>query len=180
LLARAGGAYQRPIHVNQGAVEEGAWLLGPNLEARVIEDIEQRVDVLAGEAPTEIASGRGVGNTPGTKGVEKVLIVTAEFDVLQAGAIAQGVVSEVEDVVRFMVRQMDLQEVEFGINRLDEAELSSQGVKGANAAVANTADACRSLVMNVAGGKEGLATTAEVRFVEAALDASLAVVKPPP
>src|SRR5262249_17001072 len=178
LLARAGRAHQRAIHVDQGAVEEGPRLLGPHLQARVIDDIEQRIDVLAGEATAEIASGGRVGNAAGTEGVEEVLLISAQLDVLQAGAIAQRIVGEVEDMVGFMVRQMDLEDVELGVDSLHEAELSCQGVEGANATVANAPDACGSLVMDVAGGEQRLAAATEVGFVEATLDTSLAVVKP--
>jgi hypothetical protein len=132
--------------------------------------------VLAGEAAAEVTGGRRVGDASGSKGVEKSLIIATQFNVLQTSAIAEGVVGEVEDVVGFMVRQMDLQEVEFAINGRDKAELSSQGMESANAAVANAPDAGRSLVMDVAGGEARLAAAAEVGFVEAALDSPLAVV----
>jgi hypothetical protein len=74
---------------------------------------------------------------------------------------------------------MDLKDVELGINSLNEAELSGQGVKGANATVVNAPDTRGGLVMDVAGGEQRLAAAAEVGFVEAPLNTPLAVVKPP-
>jgi hypothetical protein len=74
---------------------------------------------------------------------------------------------------------MDLEEVEFGVDSLNEAELPRQGVEGANATVVNATDTRRGFVMDVAGGEQRLATATEVGFVEASLDTALAVVKPP-
>ena len=75
-----------------------------------------------------------------------------------------------------MVRQMDLEDVEFGVDGLNEAKLTRQGMEGTNAAVANATDSSRGFVMNVAGREERLAAATEVGFVEAALETSLAVV----
>jgi len=68
--------------------------------------------------------------------------------------------------------------VELSINSCNEAQLSRQSMEGTNAAVADATDTSRSFVMNVAGGEERLAAATEVGFVEAALNTSLAVVKP--
>jgi hypothetical protein len=134
--------------------------------------------VVAVETAAEVAGGGRIGNTSSAEGVEKVLIMAPQFDVLQASAVTERVVGEVKDVVGFMVRQMNLEDVQLAVDGVNEAELPGQGVQGTNAAVANAANACRRFVMNVAGGEHGLATATEVGFVEAALDASLAVVKP--
>jgi hypothetical protein len=152
--------------------------MGPSLQAGVVDDVEQGIDMLAAEAAAEVASGRGIGDAPGAQGVEKVLVVAAEFDVLQAGPVAQGVVGDVEDMVGFVVRQVDLEEFEFVVEGVDEAELSDEGVHGADATVGDTTDASGSLVVDVGGGEHGSGAAAEVGLVKALLDAALAVVKP--
>src|SRR5947209_661292 len=48
----------------------------------------------------------------GAEGVEEVLVLAAEFEALQAGAVAQGVVGEGEDVVGPVVGQVDLEDVQ--------------------------------------------------------------------
>jgi hypothetical protein len=113
------------------------------------------------------------------EGVEEVLVLAAQFDVLKAGAVAKGVVGDVEDVVGFVVGQVNDQEVELAVNGVDEAELSCQGMDGADAAVSDAADAAGGLIVNVGGSEHGSGTAAEAGGVETSLDAALAVVQPP-
>ena len=127
------------------------------------------------EAAAEVAGGGRVGDAAGAQGVEEDFVVAAQFEVLQAGAVAQGVVGEVEDVVGLVVGQVDLEQVQAVVDGVDEAELAGQGVDGADAAVADAAGAVGDLVVDVAGGEHRLAAAAQVGLVEAALDAALAV-----
>ena len=110
-------------------------LPGPGLDADVVEDVQERVHILGLEAPAEIAGGGRIGDAAGAQGIEEDLVVAAQFDVLQAGAVAQGVVGEVEDVIRLVVRQMDLEQVQPVVDGLGEPELAHQEVHGADAAV---------------------------------------------
>jgi predicted peroxiredoxin len=103
LLAGTGGGDQAAIHVNLGTLEESVGLLGPNLEPRIVDDIEQGVNVVACEASAEVACGSRVGDASCAQGLEEVLVVAAEFDVLEAGAVAEGVVGDVEDVIGLVV-----------------------------------------------------------------------------
>src|SRR5439155_20567205 len=124
-------------------------LPGPGLRARVIEDIQERVHVLGLEASAEIAGGGGIGDAAGAKGVEEHLVVAAQFDVFQAGAIAQSVVGEVEDVIRLVVRQVDAQQVQSAVDGLGQPKLAHQQVHGTDAAVADTAAALADYILDV-------------------------------
>ena len=104
LFALAGGRGQGAVQVDGGAGEEVVRLLGPDASAGDVEGVDQGLDVAVREAPTEVAGRGGVGNASRAQGVEKVFVGAAEFDVLQTGAVAEGVVGEVEDVVGFVVR----------------------------------------------------------------------------
>ena len=64
------------------------------------------------EAAAEVAGGGRIGDAAGAQGVEEDLVVAAQFEVLQAGAVAQGVVGEVEDVIGLVVGQVDLEQVQ--------------------------------------------------------------------
>src|SRR4051812_39921472 len=55
-------------------------------------------------------------------------VVAAEFDVLEAGAVAEGVVGDVEDVVGLVVGQVDLQEVEPLVDGPGQAEAVGEHV----------------------------------------------------
>ena len=87
-----------------------------------------------GEAAAEVAGGGGVGDAVGAEGVEEGLVVAAQFDVLEAGAVAQGVVGDVEDVVGLVVGQVELEQVESLVDGLGQAEFADQELDGADAA----------------------------------------------
>lgn len=92
-LARARGLDERAVHVDRGPVEEGPWLLGPDLQADLVDGIVQPGDGGVVEAAAEV-TGRGrIGNALGTQGIEEGLVVATTFDVFEASALAQGVVS---------------------------------------------------------------------------------------
>jgi hypothetical protein len=111
LLALAGGSYQRAVHVDRGQREEVVGLLPPDAPADVVEDVLQGVDVGRREAAAEVAGRGRVGDAAGAQGVEKHFVVAAELDVLQTGALTQGVVGDIEHMIRLVKRQMDLEQV---------------------------------------------------------------------
>jgi hypothetical protein len=76
-----------------------------------------------------------------------------------------------------MKRQVDLEQVQPSVDGVDQADLSGQGVDGADAAVGDAPSAVGDLLVDVAGRKHRLAASAELRFVQAPLDAALAVVQ---
>ena len=77
-------------------------------------------------------------------------------------------------MIRFVIGQVDLEEVESLIDGVDEAQTSSQEMKGANAAVANAAGALGDFVMDIAGRQDRPCGVVDARFVEAPLQTALA------
>lgn len=98
-------------------------MLAPELEPSLIEDILEGLDVVAGEAAAEVTCGGGVGDAVGAQGVEEDDVVAPQFDVVEAGAIAEGVVGEVQDVVALVVGQVDLEQVEPLVDGLRQPSL---------------------------------------------------------
>src|SRR5229473_3334463 len=175
LLAGAGGWHQRAVHVDDRLLEKGLRLLGPDVDANVIEDVEQRLHAGAREAAAEISRGGRVGDAASAQGIEKHFVVAAQLDVLQTGAVTEGVVSEVEDVIRLVKRQVELEQVQPVVQSVDQPNLSSQGMDGADAAVTEATLAVADVVMNVARREHRLAAVAELALIQASLDAALAV-----
>jgi hypothetical protein len=70
------------VHVDGGAIEEVAWLLGPDFQARFVDDVHEDVEVGTGEATAEVASRCRIGNAVCVESVEEDLIIAAQFDVL--------------------------------------------------------------------------------------------------
>jgi hypothetical protein len=129
------------------------------------------------EATAEIAGGRRIGNTLSTEGVEVDFILATQFEVLQAGAVAQRVVGQVEYMIGLVVRQVNLEQVQFFIDGVDEADAPRQKMDGADATVRQAASAVGDLVMNVGGGEHRMVQVAESFLVEPAFDSALAVLQ---
>jgi hypothetical protein len=177
LLALPGGLHQRAIHVDDGPLEKLGRLLGPDPRAHAMNDVLQLADGFLGEAAAEVARGGRVGDTLGSKGVEKVFILAPQFQVFQAGAIAQHVVSEDRDVIRLMIREVELEQMQTLVDVADESELLCQRVEDADSTRANSAGAVRDLIMNITGREHRTVRATQPRLVEAALDTALAVVQ---
>ena len=88
----------------------------------VVDDVDEGVDVRGREAAAEVAGRGGIGNAASAEGVEEVLVVAAQFDVLQTGAAAQGVVGDVEHVVGFVIGQVELEQMQALVDGLDQAD----------------------------------------------------------
>ncbi len=104
----AAGARAPTTRTTPSGSEEVGGLLSPHLDPGPIEDVLEGLDVVAGEAAAEIAGGGGVGDTNDAEGVEEDGVVVAQLNVVEAGAVAQGVGGEVEDVVTLVVGEWTL------------------------------------------------------------------------
>ncbi len=135
------------------SVEERRRLPSPDALANLVEDVDQRVHVGGAETAAEIAGRGRIGNAAGAEGVEIDFILATQFEVLQTGAVAQGVVGQVEDMIGLVVGQMDFEQVQVVVDGVDEADASGQQVDGADAAVGQAAGAVGDLVMDVGGGE---------------------------
>jgi uncharacterized protein YuzB (UPF0349 family) len=93
-----------------------------------VEEILEGPDVGLGEASAEVAGGGRVGDAAGAQGVEEDLVVAPQFDVLEAGPLAECVIGEVEDVVGLVEGEMDLEQVESIVDGVDQADLPGQVV----------------------------------------------------
>src|SRR5271170_3792102 len=95
LFARPGGLGESAVEIDDGAVEEVIGLLRPDAGTSVVGGADQRLDVARREAPAEVACRRWVGDAGCAQGIQKVLVVAAQLDVLQANSAAQRVVGNV-------------------------------------------------------------------------------------
>jgi len=168
-----GGLPQRLVQ--DGLVEEVLGLLGPDADPDLVDAVLQLAEGGLVEAAAEVAGRGRVGDPLGAQGVEEDLVGAAELEVLQAGAVAQGVVPQGEDVVGLVVGEVELEEVQAAVDGVDEADLAGEGVEGADTAAAEAAGAVSDLVVDGAGGEHRTAAVRDVGFVEAAGAAALAV-----
>jgi len=166
--------YQCAVHVKDGQVEELVGLLLPNAWADLVEDVLQSVDVRFGEPAAEVTRRRWVRDAVRPERIEEVDVVAPQFDIIEMAALAQGVVSDIEDVVGLMIGQMDLEQMEAIIDGIDQSELQDEGMHGADAAVNDAVGSAGDLVVNVASGKNWLVALGEYGLVEASFNTALA------
>jgi hypothetical protein len=111
-------------------------LLAPELESGLIGDVLEGLDILGGEAAAEDACGGGIGDAIGPQGAKEDEVIASQLDVAKAGAVADGVVGEIQDVVTLVVGEVVIEQVKPLIDGLGEAEFAGQKVDGANAPAA--------------------------------------------
>ena len=88
----------------------------------LVADVDQRVHVGGPKTAAEIAGRGRIGNAAGTEGIEIDFILAAQFQILQTGAIAQGVIGQVEHVIRLVIGQMNFEQVQLVIDGIDKAD----------------------------------------------------------
>ena len=81
-------------------------------------------------------------------------------------------------MIGVVIGKVEKEDMEAAINGLREAELAGEGMDSANATVGNTVGAIGNIIVDVVGGKHGLATTAEVCLVKASSQTPFVVIKP--
>ena len=124
------------------------------------------------EAAAEVAGGGRVGNPLGAQGVEEDLVVASQFDVFQPSAVAQGVVGQVQHVIRLVIGHVDFQQVQAAVDGVDQSDLLCQPMHQADAAGANAADFVGQFDANVRRCKHRLSLV-DALAIQSPLDASL-------
>jgi hypothetical protein len=110
-FAFAIGSGNGAIHIEEGLLQKPLRLLLPDPHPRPVETFLQGQDVLGPKAASEISGGGRVRNALRPQPLQEVLVLTAQFDVLQAHPASQNVIGEVQDVVALVIGQMDLEQV---------------------------------------------------------------------
>jgi len=95
--------------------------------ADLVDRLHQRQNVLVGPKPRQKSPAVvGSGNPPCAQRVQVDLVVAAKLQVLQARAAEEKIISDVQHVVRLVVRQMDLEQLQVAIQRLGESDGAGQ------------------------------------------------------
>ena len=81
LFALARGGHQRAVHVDRGLSQERLGLPRPDLAARVVEHILQRLNVMWLKAAAEIAGRGRVGNAASAQRVEQGFVLSPQFQI---------------------------------------------------------------------------------------------------
>ena len=181
LLALGVGADQGAVGVDDRLVEELAAAARPRRGRRVWLMASIRARTSASENRRQKSpGGGGVGDALGAQGVEIDLVVAPQLEVFDPLAAGEDVEGDVQDVVGFVVGQMPLEEVEVGVDVVDQPDPASQQEHGADAAGAEALDAIGQLVVDVGGGHHGFVSrSGPGPILDAVEDPPLALVEDP-
>jgi hypothetical protein len=100
------------------------------------------------EPPAEVPRGGRVRNRLRTERVQEDFVVAAELDVLQAGRVAQRVQRQVEHVVRLVVGDMHLEQMQPTINLSDQPHFPRQLQHHSHAAIRDAAGLVRHFILH--------------------------------
>ena len=174
LLALAAGLDHRPVAIEDGFGEERGSLLPPDLQTGLVEDLLQAIDVACGEAAAEVAGGGRIGQASRAQGVEIGFVAAHQFQMLQARAACQEVVGDREHVVRLVIGQVNLQQLQLPVDCLVEPNLLHEKMHRADASGDRRSRALGKLVVDVRGGHHRPVAAAVVVLVEPPHDPPLA------
>jgi hypothetical protein len=179
LLALPRGLHQRAVGLDHRFLEEGIGLLPPDSKTGLVDGLHQPFHVVPPEPATEVPSGRGIRNPLCPEGIEIHLVVAKEFQVFQTAPAGQHVVGEVQDVVRLVIGQVDLEQVQATVDLLHQPRRLGQLLNRAEAPHPEAARPFRHLVVDVRRPEHRLFLVAPVAVAETVLDAALAVAEIP-
>ena len=174
-LARTRGFDEGAVAIEDGFVEELGRLPLPDLDADFVDGMQESADVAGVEAAAEITGGGGIRNAPGAEGVEIDGVIAAEFEILEGDAAAQRIIGEIEDMIGFVIGQMDLEGMQALVDDLGQAETLDHEMDGADAAAVEAMAALAEFVVDVACGELRPVAARQYVFVQTPLDPSLAV-----
>ena len=174
ILALAGGLDDVAVHVDGGLFEELVRLSRPHGLPRFVDCSLKRFDLLGVfESTTEISRGGWIGDPLRTQRVEIGFVVAFQLKIFQTPPVTQRVVGDVEHVIGFVIGEMEMQQFDVSIDRLDQPALPSERMHQPDAAVTDCVCTIGEFELNVARPKHGL--VAFLGFVfDPFLNASLA------
>lgn len=131
------------------------------------------------EAAAEVPRRRRIGNPRDPQQVHVGFVLPPQFQVLQAAAIAQGVVGDGENVIGFVIREVQLEQVQPLVDGRRQPQSPCQPVYQADPAVGCPDVPISDFVLNVRRSEHGnREVVGKVEFVQSPFDSPLASAAP--
>ena len=108
------------------------------------------------------------------QGIQVHFVVAPQFQMLQAGAAGQQVVSNVEHVIRLVIGHVDLEQLQARVDALVQAERFDHSMDQADPSGCNGPGPLGQFIVNVVGGEGRTTASAIVALIQPPLDALLA------
>ena len=154
LLAAPGGGGDRAVDVEVGHRAEQILAAGsPQLRADRVDRPHQGGDVIGAKPAAEVPGGGRVRDQVRAEGVHVRGVMPQPLDVLQPGPAAGHVVGQVQHVVGLVIRQVHLQQLQVGVDRLGQPEPGHQPMHGGDPAETGRVHVAADLVMHRTRGQ---------------------------
>ncbi len=141
----------------------------------IVDRLHQDLNIRFLEPPTEVALCGRVRDPLGPQGVEVVLVIAPQLNVFQTPAAAETVVGNVQYMIRLVVGQVSFEQLQAGVDLVDQSHPPGQLVHGANAAGPQGSHSTANVVMNIAGRHHGFGLLIPVPLAQPPLDSPLAI-----
>lgn len=105
--------------------------------------------------PTEVSSRGRIGNPHGAQGVKIDLVIASQLEMFKPVSARQDIEGDVQHMIRLMIRQMPLEQVETSVDVANQSRLSSDQEHGPDAAASQPLNPVGQFILNVAGGDYG-------------------------
>jgi hypothetical protein len=140
-----------------------------------VERLVQRFNVSRPEPPAEVAGSGGIRDSIGAQRVKVSFVLAPQLQVFQAAPAAQRVVNQVQHMVRFMIREMDLEQRKALVDFFRQLQSLDQLVHQADASASRADAALRQIEVQVRAAHHGAAQIVGVIVaVQPLLNAALA------
>ena len=148
------GRRHRAIHVDVGdRTQQIPGAGAPQRRAHRVDALHQFNHVRFPEATREVTRRGRIGDQVGAQGIHVGRVMSQALDVFQPRAAAQHVVSQIQHVIRLMIRQMHLQQLQRRVDGLRQAQLRHQPMDRPHAAVTHHVRVGTNLVVHPARAK---------------------------
>jgi hypothetical protein len=168
-------AGNRPVHVDKSFFEKAGPLHFPDRKASAVETFLQAKNIRWIEAPREIPGGGGIRNPLGLQSIEKAFILAALLDIFQAYPASQDVISDIQNVIALVIRQVDFQQLQMAIDLRRKSQALHHQMNRTDPSAAGGLRSLRHFIMDVAGPEHRAGLIAPVFWSQAALNPGLAV-----
>ncbi len=138
----------------------------PHLEPSVVDRFLQQMDVPFGEPSAKVAGRGRIGNPPRAQSIEIHLVVPPQFQMFQAGAAGQQIVSIVEHVIRLVIGHVELEQLQARVDAIVQTKRFDDLMDQADPSGCDGPGPLGQFIVDVAGGKHRTMTPAIVAFIQ--------------
>ena len=157
LLALAAARRQHPVDIEVGDRSQQVLPASlPHLGSHRVDGLHQVDDIRGVETATEIPRRGRVGDQVGAQSVHVGRVVAPDLDVLQPRTAAQGIVGQIQHVVRLVIGQVHLQQVQALVDLFGQAQFGHQPMRHPDAAIAHRLGMSADLQVHRCGGEHRL------------------------